>query len=152
MFANGPGDQGSIPGRVIPKTFKKWYLIPTCLTLRIIIYVSKVKWSNPRKGVAPSPTPQYSSYWKGSLQVTLNYRRIFTFTILTPIFASRSPSLFFLSSSLQLIVYSLVSVIMFVSKPTFMQQKFADDVGIVSTYSAHYYSTFSRFSPASNLR
>ena len=23
MFANGPGDQGSIPGRVIPKTQKK---------------------------------------------------------------------------------------------------------------------------------
>ena len=22
VFANGPGDQGSIPGRVIPKTFK----------------------------------------------------------------------------------------------------------------------------------
>ena len=22
MFANGPGDQGSIPGRAIPKTFK----------------------------------------------------------------------------------------------------------------------------------
>ena len=30
VFANGPGDQGSIPGRVIPKTLKNgtWYLIP----------------------------------------------------------------------------------------------------------------------------
>ena len=27
VFANGPGDRGSIPGRVIPKT-QKWYLIP----------------------------------------------------------------------------------------------------------------------------
>ena len=26
MFANGPGDRGSIPGRVIPKTFKKMVL------------------------------------------------------------------------------------------------------------------------------
>ena len=36
----------------------KWYLIPLCLTLSIIRYVSRVKWSNPGKGVAPSPTPQ----------------------------------------------------------------------------------------------
>ena len=49
VFANGPGDRGSIPGQVIPKTFKKWYLIPPCLTLSIIRYVSKVKWSIPRK-------------------------------------------------------------------------------------------------------
>ena len=27
MFANGPGDQGSIPSRVIPKT-QKMYLMP----------------------------------------------------------------------------------------------------------------------------
>ena len=33
VFGNGPGDRGLIPGRVIPKTFKKWYLIPPCLTL-----------------------------------------------------------------------------------------------------------------------
>ena len=52
---------------------KKWYLIPPCLTLSIISYVSRVKWSNPGKEVAPSPTPQCSSYWKGSLQVTLDY-------------------------------------------------------------------------------
>ena len=26
VFVNGPGDKGSIPGRVIPKT-QKWYLI-----------------------------------------------------------------------------------------------------------------------------
>ena len=44
---------------------KKWYLIPTCLTLNIIRYVSRVK-NNPGKGVVPSPTPQCSSYWKGS--------------------------------------------------------------------------------------
>ena len=38
-----------------------------------IRYVSRVKWSNPGKGVTPSPTPQCSSYWKGSFLVSLNY-------------------------------------------------------------------------------
>ena len=28
VFANGPGDQASIPDRVIPKS-KKWYLLNT---------------------------------------------------------------------------------------------------------------------------
>ena len=51
------------------KDLKKWYLIPPCLTLNIIRYVLRVKW----KGVASSPTPQCSSYWKGSLLVTLDY-------------------------------------------------------------------------------
>ena len=32
---NGPGDRGSIPGRVIPKTLK-WYMMPPCLILSII--------------------------------------------------------------------------------------------------------------------
>ena len=73
VFANGPGDLGSIPGRVIPKTLKKWNLIPPCLTLSIIRYGSRVKWSNPGNGVAPSPTPWCSSYRKGSLRVTLDY-------------------------------------------------------------------------------
>ena len=35
----------------------------------------KSKGNTPGKGVAPSPTPQYSSYWKGNLQVTLDYSR-----------------------------------------------------------------------------
>ena len=93
MFTNGPGDRGSILGRVKPKT-QKLYLIPPCnqqykvrikylYKVRIkyvsiiwyllapsnIRYVSRVKWSNPGKRVAPSPTPRYSSYWKGSLLV-----------------------------------------------------------------------------------
>ena len=62
VFTNGPGDRGSIPGQDIPKTFKKWYLIPLCFTLSNIRYVSRVKWSNPGKGVAPSSTPRCSSY------------------------------------------------------------------------------------------
>ena len=51
---------------------KKWYLMPPFLTLSIIRYGSRVKWSNPGKGVAPFPTPRCISYWKGSLRVTLD--------------------------------------------------------------------------------
>ena len=50
--------------------------MPPCLTLSIIRYGSRVKWRNPGKGVAPSPTPWCSSYWKGSLRVTLDYGRL----------------------------------------------------------------------------
>ena len=53
----------------------KWYLIPPCLTLSNIRYVSRVKWNNPEKGVAPSPESRCCSYWKGSLLVTLDYGR-----------------------------------------------------------------------------
>ena len=74
VFANVPWDLGSIPGRVIPKTLK-WYLIPPCLTLSNIRYVSRVKWSNPGKGVTPFTTPRCGSYWKESLLVTLDYGR-----------------------------------------------------------------------------
>ena len=50
---------------------------PTVLSKEIsstifIRYVSRVKWSNPEKGVAPSPTPQCSNYRKGSLLVALD--------------------------------------------------------------------------------
>ena len=54
---------------------KKWYSIPPCLTFNILTYVSRVKWSNPREGVAPSSTPWCSSYWKGSFRVALDYGR-----------------------------------------------------------------------------
>ena len=61
VFANGPGDLGSIPGRVIPKT-QKIVRDASLLKLSIIRYGSRVRWSNPGKGVAPSPTPRCSSY------------------------------------------------------------------------------------------
>ena len=54
---------------------KKCYLMPPCLTLSIIRYESKVKWSNPENGVAPSRTPWCGSYWTESLRVTLDYGR-----------------------------------------------------------------------------
>ena len=54
---------------------KKWYLMPPCLTLSIIRYGSRIKWSNPGKGVVPSHTLWCDSYRKGSLCVTLDYGR-----------------------------------------------------------------------------
>ena len=45
--------------------------MPPCLAQYYEVRI-KVKWSNPGNRVAPSPTPQCSSYWKGSLQVTLD--------------------------------------------------------------------------------
>ena len=41
---------------IIYTSIKKWYLMPPCLTLSIIRYGSRVKWSNPGKRVAPYPT------------------------------------------------------------------------------------------------
>ena len=40
VFASVPGDLGSIPGHVIPKTLK-WYLVLPFLTLSNIRYVSR---------------------------------------------------------------------------------------------------------------
>ena len=48
-------------------------MIPPCLTHSYIRYVSRVKRSNPGKGVVPSPTSRCSSDWKGSLLVALDY-------------------------------------------------------------------------------
>ena len=86
VFANGLENLGSIPGRVIPMTLK---MTPPCLTLSNIRYVSRVKWSNPGKGVAPSPTPRCSSYWSPTLlliykQISferLNWRRFSSFLL-----------------------------------------------------------------------
>ena len=55
--------------------------IHSCLTLSNIRYVSKVKWSNPGKGVAPSPTTRCSGYWKKSLLVALDYGCQLYFTL-----------------------------------------------------------------------
>ena len=69
VFANYPRDRGSIPGRVIPKTQK---MVLDAALLNTQHYKVRVKWSNPGKGVAPSPTLWCSSYRKGSLRVTLD--------------------------------------------------------------------------------
>ncbi len=80
VFANGPRNLGSIPGCIIPKTLKM-VLDTSLLNISNIRYVSRVKWSNPGKAVVPSPTPQCSSYWKGSLLVTLDYGHQLFFTL-----------------------------------------------------------------------
>ena len=74
MFANGPGDLGSIPGRVIPKT-QKMVLDASLLNTQHYKVRIKGKVEQSREGVAPSPTHWCSSYRKGSLQVTLDYGR-----------------------------------------------------------------------------
>ena len=71
MFVNDPEGLGSVRGWVIKKEKKKVhyaYLLNTqCYKVQI-----KSKWSNPRKGVVLSPTPQYCSYCKGSLWVAFD--------------------------------------------------------------------------------
>ena len=52
--------------------FQKWYLMLPRLTLSIIRIGSRVNWSNLGKWVVSSPTPQCSSYQKGTLWVTLD--------------------------------------------------------------------------------
>ena len=74
VFANGPGDLGSIPGRVIPKT-QKMVLDASLLSTQHYKVRIKGKVEQSRKGVAPSPTHWCSSYQKGSLRVTLDYGR-----------------------------------------------------------------------------
>ena len=74
VFANGPGDPGSIPGRVIPKT-QKMVLDASLLNTQRYKVRIKGKVEQSREGVAPSPTPWCSSYRKGSLWATLNYGR-----------------------------------------------------------------------------
>ena len=61
VFANGPEDLGSIPGRVIPKALKM-VLDTALLNTQQYKVQPRVKWSNPRKRVAPSPTPRCNSY------------------------------------------------------------------------------------------
>ena len=72
VFANGPGDQDSIPGRVIPKT-EKMVLDAFLLNTQHYKVRIKGKVEQSREGVAPSPTPWCSSYRKGNLRVTLDY-------------------------------------------------------------------------------
>ena len=82
VFANGPRDLGSIPGRVIPRT-QKMVLDASLLNTQHYKVRIKGKVELSREGVAPSPTHWCSSYRKGSLRVTLDYGRqlYFTFTL-----------------------------------------------------------------------
>ena len=66
VFANGPGDLGSIPVRIIPQTFKI-VLGNSLFNIQQYKVRIKGKLEQSGKGVAPSPTPRCCSYWKGSL-------------------------------------------------------------------------------------
>ena len=71
VFANGPEDLGSIPGRIIPKTLKM--VLDTTL-LNTQQYTS----------------PRCSSYWKGNFWLPLNTVANFTFFIWYQIFLSNT--------------------------------------------------------------
>ena len=74
VFANGPEDRGSIPGRVMQKT-QNILLDAALLNTQHYIVNIKGKVKQSRKLVALSSTPRCSSYWKRSLRVTFDYRR-----------------------------------------------------------------------------
>ena len=74
IFTNCPGDRGSIPGQVIPKTLKMT-LDAALLNIQHYKVRMRSKWSNSGKEVVPSSTPRCSSYWKGSLRVAPEYSR-----------------------------------------------------------------------------
>ena len=59
VIVNDPGDWGSIPDLIIPKILKKCYLMPPGLTLSIIRYGTRIKWSSPGNGVSSSLTPRF---------------------------------------------------------------------------------------------
>ena len=133
VFANGPGDLGSIPGRVIPKTIKM--LLDTSLlnTQQYKVHImGKVEQSRERSSALPntSPTPQCSSYWKGSLLVALDYGHQLYFMLTISLktlwiyawisakvweefyetcYCSHSP--FFLTSILSKMLYNLLSAL-----------------------------------------
>ena len=74
VFANGPGDLGSIPGRVIPKTFKM-VLDTSLLNSQQYKVRIKDKVEQSRERRSALPTSRCSSYWKGSLRVAVDYGR-----------------------------------------------------------------------------
>ena len=73
MFVNSLGDWRSISGRVVPKT-QKMILDNSLLNTKHhkVKIQGKVEDSKEKK-VTPTPPPQCSRSWKGSLQVALDY-------------------------------------------------------------------------------
>ena len=80
VFTNGPGDLGSIPGRVRPDILKMGLDTSWLNTQQYKLRI-KGKVKQLEKGVAPAPIPRCSSCWKGSLQVALDYDRQLYFYI-----------------------------------------------------------------------
>ena len=65
---------------------KRWYLRLPCVTLSIIRWLSRVKWSNPGKGVVLSHIPWCSSYWKGVFGLPSTIIAHFTLYIMEIVF------------------------------------------------------------------
>ena len=63
MFANGLGDQG--------------WILDRKMVLDAALLRTQTRIKSKGNGVASSPTPRCSSYWKGSLRVTLDWGRQF---------------------------------------------------------------------------
>ena len=76
VFAKSPGDLGSIPGRVIPKT-QKLVLYDSLLNIQHNKVLIKGNVVNPGKGVASSSTPWCSSYRKVTLRVVFVITEIY---------------------------------------------------------------------------
>ena len=74
VFANGPGDLGSISGRVITKTHK---MVLDAALLNTQHYKVQIngKVGQSRERSSDPPTPQCGSYRKGRLRVTLDFSR-----------------------------------------------------------------------------
>ena len=53
VFTNGPENRVQFHVESY-QSLKKCCLMPPCLTLSIIMYVSRIRWSNPGNGVTPS--------------------------------------------------------------------------------------------------
>ena len=85
IFANCPGDRGSISGWVKPKT-QKMVLDASLLNTQNYKVRVKGKQSNSGKGIMPSLTYRCSSYWKMSLRVALDNGRQLTYSLLEIIY------------------------------------------------------------------
>ena len=89
VFANSSEDQGSIPGLVIPKTLKM-VLDTSLLNTQHYKVLIKSKEDNPGNGVAPSPTPRCSSYWKGAFVSPSTTVANFTYLLIFTLWSART--------------------------------------------------------------
>ena len=81
VSTNGLRDLGPIPGYVIPKTLKMVLDTSLLNTQQYKVRImGKVEQSKERSNTLP--TPRWSSYWKGSLLVALDYdRQLYLLTV-----------------------------------------------------------------------
>ena len=70
VFANGPGDRGSVPDRVIPKTQK---MVLDVSLLNTQHYKVRIEGKVEQFRKRSNALPWCSSYRKGSIWVTLKY-------------------------------------------------------------------------------